>query len=171
MIQKIDRYILIDTCIIQAASSKEKDKAKAVTALLNLFLEQGFSLAISEFTYFENLHGLKGNEAKKAVNILKKYEWKEITNEVLTTAALLGGFYRDEKLQGMDDGDKIIASTAFLENGWVLTENHRDFPSPFFMMTKHFPLTYNKGHHKQTMDICLYRPNSKLIKRKIEYNS
>lgn len=162
------KYTIIDTCIIQAASSKDANKAKGVTSLLEMLINEGLSLAISEFTYYENLHGLKGSDAKRAVGILKKYEWKQITNNVLTTAALFGGFYHDEKIDGIDHGDKIIAATAFLENGWILTENHKDFPNPFFILIKHFPITYKKKGSHQTMDICLYRPHSKLIKQKIE---
>lgn len=165
--QKI-RNVYIDTCIIQASGSKEKAKSKIVTEFLSSFINLGFSLVISEVTYFENLQGLKGIQAEQAVKTLKKYEWKEITNEVLTVAALLGTFYNEVGRRDVDMGDKIIAASTFLDNGFVLTENHKDFPSPFFLLRRHYPLTYDKGRYKQTMDVGLYAPNNKIIKRKIE---
>jgi hypothetical protein len=160
--------IYIDTCVIQASGSKDKAKSEIVTLFLSELIKSNFSLVISEVTYFENLQGLKGAQAEKAVSILKKYEWKEITNEVLTVAALLGTFYSEKGRKDVDMGDKIIAASAFLDNGFILTENHKDFPNPFFILRRHYPLIYTKGHYKQTIDLGLYAPNNKYIKRLIE---
>lgn len=125
-------------------------------------------MVISDFTLYENLHGLWGKKAQQAAKILKSYERKVVSDRVLTLASMLGGLYKDEQVDYMSPGDKIIAATAILENGLVLTENHRDFPSPFFVGKRFIPISYKVGHHQRTIDLCLYEPNGSLIARRIE---
>lgn len=158
------QYIILDTCIIQAAASKEKYKAHVFRSCLDR-LGQTYRLALSEITIYENLHGLWGTRAEQAEKILKVYEWKEISTVVLYLASRLGGLYGDS---GIGVGDQIIAATAILENGLVLTENHKDFPNPYFTQKEWFPLSYEKGNGKRTNDVILYQPQIKLIGRQIE---
>lgn len=161
------KYIIIDTCVIQHAGSSDKGKSEAIIGYLKKLASDGYSLAISEFTLYENLHGLWGEKATQAAVLLGSYEWKTISNRVLLMASMLGGLYKEEGFDYMSPGDKIIASTAILEQGMLLTENHRDFPSPFFITGEFIPLTFEKSHHKRTIDLCLYRPNTPLIARRI----
>lgn len=165
-------YVFIDSCVIQAAGDKLKSKSEAVIGELTKLAKEGFSLAISEYTVYENLHGLWGKKAIETSNILKQYEWKTVSANVLVLASLLGGLYYEA---GYDrdrirDGDKIITSTAILERGLILTNNHKDFPPPFLTTERSIPLTYNKGHYNTTIDLAIYKPSIELIGRRINAN-
>lgn len=167
-IERNKPYIFIDTCVIQAAGSKEKQKSDIVIKTLQE-IGNDFRLAISEFTLFENLHGLWGKKAEEATKILNTYERKVVSDKVLLLASSLGGLYRDEKMEGIDSGDKIIAATSILENGFVLTENHKDYPSPFFLIEKYIPLTFmTSGKFNKTIDLAIYKSNTTLINRRIK---
>lgn len=163
-------YIFLDTCVIQDLGSSNKSKSEAVLKLLDDLTSQKFRLVISEFTIYENLQGLLGQRAKSASETLYKFETKTVSREVLTLASFLQGLYHDEKIDNISDGDKIIGSTAILEAGKVLTRNHKDFPSPFYIAEKFFALTYETGKTKMTLDIGLYNPNVPLIVRRMEAN-
>ena len=167
-IQQTKPYLFVDTCIIQASGVKEKPKSEIVIKTLEK-ISSDYRLSISEFTLYENLHGLWGKRAINAAALLKKYERKVVSDKVLIFASLLGGLYFDEKYDGIDAGDKIIAATAILENGFVLTENHKDFPHPFFKTKQSIPLTYfTAGRYRKTIDLAIYEPDRILIERRIE---
>lgn len=162
-------YLFIDTCVIQTAGSKDKSKSEAVIK----FLEESaknYRFAISEFTIYENMNGLMGEKAREAIQLLDTYESKLVSDRVLLMASLLGGLYHGEKYDGVDAGDKIIAATAILEDGFVLTENHKDYPHPFFLTEKSIPLTHiTSGRYRKTIDLAIYRPNRNLIERRIRH--
>jgi predicted nucleic acid-binding protein len=160
------KVIIIDTCVVQYLGKNNHPIAKVITDCLRLLKNEGFGLAISEITLVENLHGLWGDKEDKAFNLLLLYEWKRITQSVLTWAAWLGGLYHDEKIDGIDIGDKIIAATAVVETGFILTANHKDYPHPFFVTEKAFALPYKVGHFTKTIDVVLYKPNLELIMRR-----
>ena len=165
------KYIFIDTCVLQASGDMKKAKSEAVLRCFSDFTTDGYSLAISEITLFENLQGLWGKKAQKVADAVKGFEMKTISTKVLVLAAMLQGLYVQEKRNDVDCGDKIIAATAILESGLVLTENHKDFPSPYFIMKKYVPITYLiDGRTNKTIDLGLYKPNYSLIGRKIEEN-
>lgn len=86
---------------------------------MDSLIQEGYTLALSDISLFENLHGLRGDAHDKALSLLKVYERKDVSSTILWLAAMLGGFYRDEKMDGVDMGDKIIAATAVLEKGHV----------------------------------------------------
>ena len=161
------KYLFIDTCIIQLAGSSKKAKAESVQKCLQELAKEGYSLAISEISLFENLHGLWGAKATEAATVLHTYEQKIVSNKVLIVASMIGGLYASEKIEGPSVGDKIIGATSFLERGFVLTENHRDYPNPFFTMVKHLPLYYLESHHHRTLDLAIYKPNYLFIERKV----
>lgn len=165
--QQNKKYIFIDTCVIQFTNDKNKSKSEVVTQCLNTFSRGNYTIAISEITFYENLHGLWGAKATKADAHLRTYEYKEVTRFVLQNAALFGSLYHDEKQDGIDLGDKVIAATAFVEKGFVLTANHKDFPHPFFITEKSYALPYEVGHYTKTLDLTLYKPNFALIARRI----
>ena len=161
-------YLFIDSCVIQAAGNKEKSKSEIVINTLQQISNQ-YRLAISEFTIYENLHGLWGKQADKATELLKVYERKVVSREVLLVASVLGGLYYDEQYPNIDSGDKIIAATTILENGFVLTENHKDYPHPFFLTEKSIPLTYlTAGKYEKSIDLAIYKPDILLIERRIK---
>lgn len=164
------KYLLIDTCVIQDAGSSTKSKSDGVLSFLKSLAEEGFDLVISEFTIYENLQGLWGKKATEAGEILKNYESKEVSRKVLIMASLFLSLYREERIENISDGDKIIAATAVLEDGLILTRNHKDFPSPFFINTKYSPIAYQTNHHSQTLDYIIYKPNIPLLNRRVGEN-
>ncbi len=135
---------------------------------MDLLIEEGFILALSDITLFENLHGLGGSAHNKAFSLLKVYERKNVSSNILWLAAQLGGFYHDEKMDGIDMGDKIISATAILENGYVLTANHKDYPHPFFITERSMPIVYKIKMYSQTLDLALYKPNYEIILRRLK---
>lgn len=161
------RSVIIDTCIIQYLSKKNNSLATIVNDCLTSLKENSYNLIISEISFYENLHGLWGSNASKADELLRTYQYKEVTREVLLIASMLGGLYHDEKYDGIEMGDKIIAATAVLEDGFVLTANHKDFPHPFFTTKQSFALSYKVGHTIKTLDIALYEPNLDIISRRV----
>lgn len=161
-------YLFIDTCVIQAAGSKEKTKSEIILKSLKENAES-YGLVISEFSVYENLHGLWGKRAVDASRLLRSYERKAVSDKVLLLASVLGGLYYVAKQDGPDDGDKIIAATAILEKGFIFTENHRDYPHPFFKTEKSIPLTYlTAGKYVKTIDLAIYKPDITLIGRRIQ---
>lgn len=168
MNKKLNQYVLIDTCVIQDTGSSNHSKSEVVSNLLKELSKNDFRLAISEFTIYENLQGLWGKRAIAAKQILSAYETKEVSEGVLLLASQLQGLYHEEGFDNIQDGDKIIAATTVLENGLVLTRNHKDFPHPFFQTEKSFPLAYKMGHYSVTIDLALYKPDIALIARRIE---
>lgn len=158
------QYIILDTCVIQAAGSKEKNKADCVQLCLKQLKKNGYRLALSQITVYENLCGLWGERVEPAMKVLRDFEWKEIPLNVLTLASLLAGLYNRTD---SNVGDQIIAATAILEDGLVFTENHKDFPNPYFTQKEWYPLSYQKGSGRRTMDLILYQPQLSLISRKI----
>lgn len=165
---KASRYLIIDTCVIQHSASSEKSKSVNLLTLFQNLTKDNFRLAISEYSVYENLINLRSKKAAVAFDLLKSYEWKSVSTEVLIFASRLKSLYHIEKVDYMNDGDVIIGTTAFLEKGYVLTENHRDFPHPFFITEKSISLSYKLGDrvHK-TLDLAIYKPQISLITRKI----
>lgn len=167
--EQASKYLILDTCIIQLQGNKQKAKSEAIINCIKDLTSQGYTPVISEFTVYENLHGLWSEKADEAVTILKSYEWKIVSRNVLILASMLGGLYNDggyDKNQ-ISTGDKIIAATAILENGLVLTENHKDFPPPFFITEKSLPIHYQISHYTKTTDLALYKPHIELIERRV----
>lgn len=161
-------YLFIDTCVIQAAGSKEKTKSEAVIKALKE-IANDYRLAISEVSFYENLQGLWGKKSLDASTLLRSYEAKIVSNRVLILASMLGALYHDARCDGIEMGDKIIAATAILETGFVFTENHKDYPNPFFKTEKSVPLTYlTAGKYNKTIDLAIYKPDILLIGRRIK---
>lgn len=161
------QYVLVDANVLQHAGSRLPTKAEAVIMCLEQFASDGFQLAVSEYTVFENLHGLWGKKADEAVSFLALFQRFAITSPILTVAAALGGLYHDEGIDMVSAGDKILAATALLENGLILTGNHRDFMPPFFHTVQSLPLAYTKQHYTQHLDLAVYALNTSLIDRRI----
>ncbi len=163
-----ERYVIVDTCILIYAGSKEKSQSEAVLNCLEEIVATGYKLAISEYTTYEYLRGLWGKKAETAGAALRRYEAKVVSSQVLLLASLLDGLYHDEGINNLSDGDKIIAATAILENGFIFTRNHKDFPSPFFLPEKFMILPIHYHHYTQHMDLALYKPHIALIERRVD---
>lgn len=163
------RYVFIDTQIIQYSADKNKSKSQAFWGLFNNLKKQRLELAISEIVIFESLFGRYGKKQEEGYKYLSQFIKKAVEELTLLAAAEVGGLYIDEGFSNIKPGDQIIAATAFLEKGLILTRNYKDFPSPFFKEIEWFPTTYKiKGRYKETIDVCLYEPRYKLIVRRIK---
>lgn len=161
-------YVFLDTCILQYLGDKNKSKAETLQKCLDSLIKDKYTLVVSEISLYEHMQGLWGAKAQKAFALLNIYEWKSVTTIVLLWATYLGGLYHDEKIDGVDTGDKIIAATAVSENGFILTSNHKDYPHPFFVTEKAFALSYSIGKFSKTLDVVLYKPNLSLLVRRLD---
>lgn len=160
-------YLFLDTCVVQMLADRDSYKSKAVRKVIVEELSTKYLLSISAMTAYENLHGLRGKKLGAAATLLSTFETKDITREVLVVAALIGGMYPKEE-DHIRAGDKIIGATVFLEEGFLITENHKDFPHPFYLTERYLPITYETGgHFKKTIDLSIYKPNILCIDRKI----
>lgn len=167
--KKLPIYIFIDSDILQYSADKNKSKSQAFIDLFDKLKKEGYDLAVSEIVIIENLHGLYGKRHKKAYAHLSKFVKKVVSENVLLAAAEIGGLYKDERFQDINIGDKIIAATAFLDKGFILTNNHKDFPPPFFESIEWFPTAFKtSGKYVSTIDVCLYKPRYELISRRIK---
>jgi predicted nucleic acid-binding protein len=162
------KLLVIDTQVTQAAGDKYKPRSEAIIKCFQDLVKEGYTLASSEYSLYESLHGLWGNQAVAVASLYSSYELKVVDRKILIVASIFGGLYHDEKHDGISDGDKIIGSTALIEKGYILTENHKDFPPPFFTLVKYIPVIFNKGVVKKTMDLGLYEPHYELINRRVD---
>jgi len=161
------RYPIVDTNILIYTGSKQEALATAAITFLDEQASHGYRLAISEFTTYEYLKRLWGKKAEKSEEAISTYERKAVTREVLETASILDGLYYDEGLTNISDGDKIIAATAILEDGLILTANHKDFPNPFFITHEWRVLPIKNPRYTQHLYLALYKPNTQLINLKV----
>jgi len=162
------QYIFIDINIIQYSGDKNKSKSHAFFDLFDSLKKQRYELAISEIVIVESLHGFYGRQYEKAYIHLSKFIKKIVSENVLLSAAQIGGLYKDEGFQDIEMIDKIIAATAFLEKSLILTRNHKHFPPPFFECIQWFQAVFKTGSYLNTIDVCLYEPRYKLIARRIK---
>lgn len=163
------RYVILDTCVLEKAYNGPLDRGNKIFKYFKELENEGFSLAMSEYTGYENLFGLWGEKLSKAALILDTYEQKEVTKRVLFFAAQLGGLYKSISVNVKNCGDLIIAATAFLEKGFVLTNNLRDFPCPYFLQNKWVAISTEQKDASgkvwctETLDLVLFEPNTKRI--------
>ncbi len=164
----IKEDIIIDSCVLQKAGGNDKQKSQAIKKVLEA-LSYRYNLTISSFTVYEMFHGLWGKKAIVIKELLKQYKWHQVSDNTLLVASGVGGLYHEENVDYMSPGDKIIAATAILEKGFVLTENHRDFPHPFFLTEQSIPVIYmTNAKFQKTIDLALYKPDIVLINRRIK---
>ena len=78
-------------------------------------------------------------------------------------AALFFFLFKKDDNQKMDDGDVILASTAYLNQGHVLTANQKHFPEPYFKEVKSWDLIFKKDLRTQKQLIYLLKPNFESI--------
>ncbi len=159
-------YLFLDTCVVQMLGDRDKFKSAAVRGKI-IELSKKYRMAISAMTGYENLHGLRGGKLDASAKQLEAYQTLDVTNKVLVYAALIGGLYPKEE-DHIRAGDKIIGATVFLEEGFLITENHKDFPHPFFITEEYLPITYEIGsHYMKTIDLSIYKPCHEFLNRKL----
>lgn len=125
------RDVLIDSNIIQYYYTTLEFTEQIKEVVVSI-VKAGYGIAMSDITFYELINGSSVEREKKmfeAINGLKRYY---TTKKVLVGAGQLGCLYEGNKLNDIDLGDKIIASTATLNNAIIFTANGRHFPQPFF---------------------------------------
>ena len=141
-------HILLDTCIIQYAASKET--GPMFQQYLTELDSRGFPLAISEISVYELLQGTSATKEAELLQWLNSFNARYLVDSnVLITAAQLRTLYDMEKVpqEQIGDGDKVISSTSVLTDSLICTANVNDFPRPFFYEAERKQIIYN---HKST---------------------
>lgn len=100
--------IIVDSCILQAAGDKKKEKSEAVLNCLTGLRKEGYKLIMSDFIGYERMYGLKNKDFFTVVKALDSYESKAVTRPLLMVASLLASVYGEKSVNNMDDGDRII---------------------------------------------------------------
>lgn len=155
--------IIIDSCIIQYFG--DKNIGPGILSCLQMALNTGYNLCISEATIFEMLDGADLKTEKDRIDTLKVFSSFPITSDRLIAAAQLGTLYKYENIpeQQISAGDKIIAATAMLTSSLILTANGRDFPLPFFQTITSVDINYKKGKSQHCITAYFLAPNVKTI--------
>jgi predicted nucleic acid-binding protein len=137
-------YLILDTNVFQHFSNP--DIAIHITKHLKEAIEAGYTIALSEFSFFELVDGATPKIEEERLNTTVGVKCFEATKDVLMIAAHLGCMYQDDGHTVKDIGDKIIGSTALMTDSLIYTFNGRDFPTPFFAIvaTRYAEYT-NKG--------------------------
>lgn len=96
-------------------------------ALLERLIGDGETLAASEVVRFELLAGVREAEIAKLERFFSVISWVPVSEQVTRTAGELARRFRGS-FSGIDDADYLIAATALLLEGRLLTTNVRHFP-------------------------------------------
>lgn len=159
--------LVIDSNFIQKLGDINPERAQAYWNLLYKLSDRLFLWSVSEITMFENTQGLWGEKYVAARDYMLKFRRFIVDKNVLLVAARLGGLYghpsNNEMYRRIDHGDKIIAATALLERGAVLTENVKDFPAPYFHHFEHQPITYLEKKLQKTDNVYICYSNNLLV--------
>jgi predicted nucleic acid-binding protein len=136
------RSVILDSNVIQNYCNKAI--SPNLFEVFQKVVDLGYSLAISEFTYYELLNEATISKEKELIGKLNGLNTYRVTSEVLIAAAHIGSLYKDDgvQLNQISSGDKIIAATAILTNSLIYTTNARDFPIPFFKEVVRYPIEY-----------------------------
>lgn len=126
-----NRDIILDSNVVQYFFSIPEYKDQ-ISALLIPEIQKGYGVAISDYTYFELINGSSIEKEEKLFSAIEGGKRYYVMRGVLIAAGRLGCWFDDHKIQGVDNGDKIIGATALLNQAIVLTANGRHFPQPFF---------------------------------------
>ena len=114
---------LVDTTV---AVDHLRGTAPAV-ALMTRLVEEGETLAASEFVRFELLAGVRPGEIDALERFFSSLVWLGIDEDIARTAGSLARKHRKSH-SGIDDADYLIAATAIVADAGLLTTNVRHFP-------------------------------------------
>ncbi len=157
------QYIILDTNILQYTGNK--DIAVALITFLSELVQRGFKLAISDISIYESLCGTTISQEIEIIETLKLFPNYQITNDVLIASSRLSTLYKNEgvPISQVEIPDKIIASTAILNNSLVLTANVNDFPRPFFAEAEIRHVLFRKNSKDHLLSVMLLRPDLAVI--------
>lgn len=167
-ISPLPQGVILDTNIISYASNTPTEKQ--FLEYLSDLQKDRHELIISQFSLYEILKQSKPKNESKLIQLLNLFRSLEVIKDVLVLSALLSTFYKSEsKDRKIEDGDIIIAATAFLNNSLILTANRNDYPLTFFEEIKIKPILYQEipGLTK-TLTVYLLKPKSDLILKMVQ---
>ncbi len=142
--------ILVDTCIINNLLSKETDLAETTAKLLNGFIKNGNTLAISVYTRYELLRSISDANATKCIDILNKFVIIRDSEARLKRATKLYSLYKKDgavsrTMNSISDIDVFLGSLIFTDHQpYLLTADYHDFPRPFFLEKEYWNIEFKK---------------------------
>lgn len=160
-----NRYILLDSCIIQYLASEKKELAGKINDLLVSLKTQGNFLCISDFSYFEILRGLSEEKKDDVLKFLNGFVVVKTNLERLKRAGNLYSKYRknpyiNKIISNISDGDLIIGSLIFTKDQpLLLTADYLGFPRPFFVESEVERIEYKNGPRFQSLYLYNLKPN------------
>ncbi|MDA1317021.1 MAG: PIN domain-containing protein [bacterium] len=160
---EVDNYLLLDSCIVQYLLNKEI--SPNLRQQLKKWSGDIFNFAISEITYAELLNGTLKNKEAEVISLLDKFYSFTISKRIIKGCGKLGSVYKEynQSLKEIDTGDRIIASTAIINNLFIVTANVRDFPFPFFSSIANYNIIFEKKRNKRMISIAVLKPNYEFI--------
>ncbi len=160
--------VILDTNIISYASNLPTEK-QFLEYLQNLQKDH-YELIISQFSIHEVLKQSQPKNESKLIQLLNLFKTLEVTRDILILSGLINTFYKlESKDRKIEDGDLIIAATAFLNNSLILTANRNDYPTTFFEELQVKPILYQEiPGLTRTLTIYLLKPKSDLILKMVQ---
>lgn len=114
---------VLDTTI---AIDHLRGEAAASDLLTRLIAEEG-AVAASEVVRLELMAGVRDDELEALEQFFSALTWIPVDEDVARTAGALARRHRRSH-KGIDDADYLIAATALVLDGALLTTNVRHFP-------------------------------------------
>jgi predicted nucleic acid-binding protein len=128
-----------------------------------------YLLSISEITHFECLKVLNPQRAADFREFLKIFFTYPLASNEIALAADLHNFYKahDEIkkcIDKIDTEDILISATGILSGGYILTQNHHDYPPAFFRcIYKHRLIYEHKSGDERMIMLYLLQPDDDAI--------
>lgn len=161
------KYILLDSCIIEYLLNT--DLNRNISDYLQTVDDGSDLQAISEITYSELTEGAFKHKEERVFTFLNKFTTFPVNRRVIVGSGKLGTLYRmsniDVKRIGL--ADKLIASTAIIQNHAIITSNLRDFPVPYFLISNQKNITIRKRGKNILLPIATLTPNYPYINQLI----
>jgi len=156
-------YVILDSNIIQYFNNELL--ASKILGILRDAIGDSYSLAISDFTFFELLNGSTIKKEQEMVIHLNGITRFYVKKTVLVAAAHLGCLYKEDGMDpgNIDIGDLIIGASAVLSGSYVFTANIRDFPVPFFKVELNKLIEYEVKGAQKFLNVAFLKPDVEVI--------
>lgn len=145
------RRIIIDTNVIQYGVGDHFSEDTGL--LLSLLNESSDETYISSYTAYEIYRGIENRKIEKTKKVVDAFSSYDPDLVVYKIAAVLTTCYQRHPAtknyaSKFNDGDTIIAASAFRDGSQILTANANDFPAPFFLEVERHYITSKTTHVK-----------------------
>lgn len=152
--------LILDTNVISYASNYPAELQDQVLKIIENYRSK-YEPVITDYIQFELLKKAEDKDSA-LLKKLKLFGKLKTTEDIVLIAGLLCGVYKKAKTTLADDGDLIIASTAYVSQSFLLTANQKDFPYPFFEERECIPISfkeYENSHRTKIIALYLLEPN------------